>query len=336
MTTTYIPSTQTAVVPAASTDLGDPLALHLGHNIDFATTSAFAPEPETSQHFLSWFKGLNATKSATGKALPNYRGWAIQWPEPGDGEDLSLDDESLRVSLESLCEPDEQGVARGAEIIVQHRGDEGSLGKPRIVRYCALARASLFVICRGIPSNGQMRNVETRWGVAVGWQDGKSIVQFQCFVKELMDEGYFLPFFCSFKGTITDFVLNALRTQYKVLKLANDLRSRYKPDLPALPFYAYDLPLVVSDAPRSVGKVQAQSIYVPVPVIPQVIDVAYLREHYASTGELEIIEDDDRIGHTVTWSIETSKGFSAEKPTATAAAESTTKTGGDVSTDTPF
>ncbi len=335
MTTTTAKQTQTAVVPATSTEVGDPLALHLGHNIDFAATGAFAPEPETSQHFLSWFKGLNATKSAAGKALPNYRGWAIQWPEAsGDGEELSLDDESLRVALESLCDADEHGVARGAEIIVQHRGDEASNGKPRIVRYCALAKASLYVICRGIPSNSQMRNVETRWGVAVGWQDGKSIMQFQCFVKELMDEGYFLPFFCSFKGTITDFVLNALRTQYKVLKLANDLRSRYKPDLPALPYYAYDLPLVVSDAPRSVGKVQAQSIYVPVPVIPQVIDVAYLREHYASNGELEIIEDDDRVRHAVAWSVETSKGFSVEKPAA--ATESTTKVGDGSSTDTPF
>lgn len=334
--TTTAKQTQ-AVIPAASTDLGDPLVLHLAHNIDFATTGAFAPEPETSQHFLSWFKGLNATKSATGKALPNYRGWAIQWPEPGgEGEDLSMDDESLRVALESLCDPDEHGVARGAEIIVQHRGDEGSNGKPRIVRYCALARASLFVICRGIPSNGQMRSVETRWGVAAGWQDGKSVVQFQCFVKELMDEGYFLPFFCSFKGTITDFVLNALRVQYKVLKLANELRSRYKPDLPALPYYAYDLPLTVSDAPRSVGKVQAQSIYVPVPVIPQSIDVAYLREHYASIGELEVIEDDDRVGHAVAWSVETSKGFSAEKPAAAATATESPDKAGDVSLDTPF
>ncbi len=328
MTTT---TKQTAVIPAASTEIGEHLALHLDHNIDFATTGAMTPEPETSQHLLSWLKGLNATKSAAGKALPNYRGWAIQWPEADDNGDLSIDDESLKLALEALCEPDEHGVARGAEIVVQHRGDEASNGKPRIVRYCALKQASLYVICRGIPSNSQMRNVETRWGVAVGWKDGKSIVQFQVFIKELMDEGYFLPFFCSFRGTITDFVLNALRTQYKVLKVANELRSRYKPDLPALPFYAYDLPLVVSEAPRSVGKVQSQSIYVPVPTMPSTIDVAYLRDHYAAQGTLEVIEDDDRVAHTVAWSIETSKGFSAEKPTE----KSPENTSGVVELDEP-
>src|SRR5258708_23957174 len=49
------------------------------------TGVAQRPEPEQTRRFLSWHKGLLATRRDTGEAIANYAGWAVEWPMV-DGE----------------------------------------------------------------------------------------------------------------------------------------------------------------------------------------------------------------------------------------------------------
>lgn len=281
-------------------------ALHIGNAF---TVEAKRPEPEQTRRLLSWHKGLNLTRGGNGERMANYAGWAIEVPLPENGVELSPDDENLLNALEVLyasAHPDGTNVA--APIVVQHKGDEESQGKPRTVHYCALSQASLYVVCEGIPSNTQMRaSIDNRWGIAYGWQSGKSALQFQVFVKELVEAGYFEPFLCTFHGPITEMVLMALRHQNRVLAVADKLRSEQGFGA-LLPYYAYDLPTRVSAEPRTVGRDdKTQQIFFPVAQVPAVITPVYLAQHATSDDVAALIEQDDRVTRASAWSVSTSK-----------------------------
>ena len=300
-----------AIVTRAPTAIDQAAALHMAGQ-SFAT-SARRPEPEQSRHLLAWRTGLSPSRRITGEAIPNYAGWCIEVPDPDEEGELSSDDQALLDAMEYLYGvTDENGIAMAVPIVIQHRGDEASSFKPRYVQYCALSYASLYVVCEDIPSNSQMKaSVENRWGVAYAWpKGGKSTLQFSVFVKELVEAGYSLPLLCSFRGGITENVLAMLRTQHKVLKVVDKLRAEKNPNAPLLPFYAYDLPTVVSYQTKNLGSgAESQEVYYPTARVPMVIDLPYLAQHATPAETATIIEEDDRVSQAVAWSITASKAM---------------------------
>lgn len=311
---TMIDDTTAAVAVIESGEVSLTQALHAG--VHFAS-SARRPAAPAAPHKIQWFTGNNKARTVENKALPDIAGWAIEQPdldEVGLPEDFELHD-----AMSLLCD---QGLA--APVVVLHQDEQG---KPRPVRYWALERASLFVVCEGVPSKGEMyRDVKARWGIAWAPMEGqrRSCVQFKAYIKELMDSGYNYAFNVKLTSYCTDRMLSCLYAHVRVLDFADQLRSQTGDNEPA-PYYAYALPTRVSDRTLTAGATKpkpgaastkpgsteeekrgTKEVYYPVPMIPARLTVDYLADVAITSEQAMILEDDDRVTEAAAWSVEKS------------------------------
>jgi hypothetical protein len=299
-------STESATALVETTEGGEiSLSQALHTNIRFASAAYRGGAETGAARRLTWLTGNNQCFEAHGKqALPPGRGWIIDQPDEEAG--LLPDDYELIDAMEALCE---QGKA--APCIVVHPES----GKPRRVPSWALPVLTLFVICQGIPSRAEMRDPKERWGIAYGWNPAKnrSELILQCFVKELLDSGYAGIFLAKFSGMVTDRILACLKAQEYVLNFADALRARSGDDRPVA-YYAYGLPIACSQRTLTAGREgQSTEIYYPVPLIPRLSvrdpepGLAYLASVAITEDQAALLEVDNRVEHTATWSVEKSR-----------------------------
>lgn len=288
----------TDLVPTANQEIALTQVLHIGTR--FASSARRASAEIAFKHRVTWFTGNNKARTLDGKPLPDIAGWGVEQPDLET--EASLEDFALMDAMEILVA---QRLA--AEVVVQHFDDAG---KPRPVKYWALPRASLFVVCEGVPSRAEMmKDPAARWGVAYAWPEGKkSELHLVAYVKELMDAGYNSPFVIKFSSSVTDRMLACLKVHERVLDFADNMRMDAGEDMP-LPYYAYALPLVTSKNTMTMGKVQGQTkeVFYPMPVLPPRLSEEYLAAVAITEDQAAIIEDGDRIAETVKWSVEKSK-----------------------------
>jgi hypothetical protein len=306
---------ETALVTTGSTEISLTSALHVNNH--FASAVKYGAEEITATRRLSWFTGNNKRFAANGKSpLENARGWYIDRPNE---EEMFPDDYELSDAMEQLC-----AANLAVECVVDHQGDK--------VASWYVPVASLFVVCEGVPSRKEMRDVETRWGIAYGWdkQRNRTVMHFQCFIKELMDAGYHGLFTVKFSNKIADCAIECLKAQEYVLKRADMLRQRADTASEALPFYAFALPTTVSAKTITVGKDdKSTEVYYPVPVVPYLPPkdpetiIRYLASVAITTAQAEILEYNGRVEITAEWSVEKSKqliaGTDTEETDAAAA-----------------
>jgi hypothetical protein len=188
--------------------------------------------------------------------------------------------------------------------IVQH--PPSSNGEAKQVPYWALnaggTPCSLFVIAYGVPSTREMGNDhQKRFGVAYAWEvvkdkQGQVVtkktshepkrqcrVQFRAFVHELVAQGYQEWFQVNISGYLTDDILAALHSQYRVLD-AFDGRMRAQGSNLEAPFWGFSIPCVPGTArfvkPKDGG--DGTNIIPMVTHIPERVEdisISYLNAH---------------------------------------------------------
>lgn len=308
----------TALVEAEPREVSLTRALHI--NTHFQSEAIRSDAAPGMLRRLTWLTGNNQCFSINGKqALPPGKGWIIDQPDEEAG--LYPDDYELIEAMEELCA---QGKA--ASCIVVHPEN----GKPRRVLSWALPLLSLFVICQGIPSRDMMRDPQTRWGVAYGWnpRSNRSELYFQCFIKELLDVGYAGVFLAKFSGLITGKALDCLYAHNYALKFADRLRSQG--DIEGrVPYYAYAMPITCAQRTLTAGREgQSTEVYYPIPCIPRLSlrdpesGLAYLENVAITLDQAALLEADNRVENTVAWSIEKTRRINGgdEDPADTAPA----------------
>lgn len=324
-------TSETGLVTVSSAEVSLTSALHVNNH--FASAVKYGAEEITATRRLSWFTGNNKRFAANGKTpLENARGWYIDRP---DEDEMFPDDYELLDAMEQLC-----AANLAVECVVDHQGEK--------VASWYLPVASLFIVCEGVPSRAEMRNVETRWGIAYGWnaKTGRTEMHFQCLVKELLDRGYNGLFTVKFSNRVAGKALDCLKAQEYVLKFADSLRQEADAASEPLPYYAFALPITTSVSTLTAGKDdKTTEVYYPIPVIPRLSKkdpesaIRYLASVAISTEQGFILEDNGRVEVTAEWSVEKSKQLLAG--TDSEETDTPPMTGGEVDMDgkpieTPF
>jgi len=254
---------------------------------DVAFTRGPARRPAPTDPLLQWATGLPTTRKAI------YAGWLIQ----------SYQSEAL----------DEALLAAGFDCVsIRH-------GAGNVVEHWALPSASLFVICEGVQSIGEMKQTAERYGIAFGWRGAggqgsgvgsrpQSVLRCRVLIRELLQAGYTEPLLLSLKSTLTGDFLAALMRQYDVLDaLANFRAEAKKPPMP-LPFYACSIPLGPGEAVAR-GSVQTKEITPMAALVPTPITREYVLAHWIKREWVPIIEG--LLDQTVAWSTTTSQLIAA-------------------------
>ena len=249
-------------------------------------------------HKVTWFTGNNKCRTVEGKPLPDIMGWAIEQPDVN--ERFLQEDEDLYDAMEALC-----AAQLAHEVIVQHPASKGQ--PARTVRYWSLLRASLFVVCEGVPTKYEMEDPNYRWGVAYAWPAGGSQLHFRCFIKELMDVGYNHAFKVRLSSYMTDKMLTAMKSHERVLNYAD--RYRREQGAAEVPFYGYALPVVCSERSMTAGTEEGKTkeVYYPIAAHPRKLSIEYLASIAVTEDQALNIEANDFVQRTVAWSILISK-----------------------------
>jgi hypothetical protein len=255
-----------------------------------------AIRPITKVARLQWFNGLPTSEGQM----------AIGW--------------HIEAGIHPLIDETMQGMGV-LQYVVQHKRPDRD-GQVKQLPYWALKSCSLIVITLGVYSPMQMRDPSERCGIAYGreverdaagqvkrYPNGTekthSVLRLRAFVHELVHHGYqdWLPL--TLTGTMTDCLLEALGTQFRVLDAyAEYAHSQGRQD--RAPFYGFSLPLVPSATAKLVGRPPQQApIYPMLAQVPAVVDRAYLGEHLVSTEVLTRIRD-GLMDETMLWSLEES------------------------------
>lgn len=299
----------TATVESTALVVADaPREVSLGRaihsNVRFAS-SALMTSDEPGPRRLTWLTGNNQCFAPDGKtAMPPAKGFFLDMPVEEDG--LLPGDYQLMDAMEILCE---RGIA--VPCIVVHQAD----GKPSRVPSWSLPAASLFVICQGVPSKAEMlQDVTARWGIAYGWNAlrGRTELNVQCFVKELLDAGYNGAFDLKFSGQIVDKAISALKAHEYVLRFADRLRQQAGEEQ-GVPYYAYALHLRCSASTLTVGRNATTEVYYPVPTIPRLSQrdmdsaIAFLDAMAITEDQAFLIEENGRVERAVEWSVNKSR-----------------------------
>jgi hypothetical protein len=255
-----------------------------------------AEKPITEEARLWWFNGLptDTDRSAIG--------WHIK-----AGINPVLDETMEGLSIE--------------QYLVQHKRPDRD-GKTTPKPYWHLRTCNPVIVAQRLQSQLEMnRSTDDRQGIAYAWKtvlddtgkpainkNGKpkrqTMLKLRVFVHELYQHGYYdwLPFTLS--GFGTDYLLETLGEQYRVLETYSGLR-RAQGKNPVAPFYLFSLTLGPGKA-KLVGEQSDQgTIYPIVAQVPQTIDTTYLKAHVIPTPLIERIRD-GFLSETIVWSIEES------------------------------
>jgi len=234
--------------------------------------------------------------------------------------------------LESGSNPtlDETMEGMGIEkYVVQHQRPDKD-GKLSQKTYWALQQCSLIVVCRGVLSPFQMRGNFDRLGIAWGLEPvlddhgqlkytgkGKvktqTVLKLRAFVHELYQHGYseWLPLTLS--GYMTDELLDALKTQFDVLKVYADYQ-RGKGREAGAAFYGFSLPIAPASQIKLVGTApDLGKIYPTVSQVPEVIDKEYLVAHRVPL-QLRRLISAQLLDETINWSVAESQRISQLPP----------------------
>jgi hypothetical protein len=256
--------------------------------------------PVTHEVRLQWFNGLPTT---SGKMAIGFH---------------------LEAGISSTL--DETLVGMGTEqYVVQHKRPDKD-GKLAQKTYWALHQCSLIVICRGVLSPFQMRGNFDRLGIAWGLEPvlddhgqlkytgkGKvktqTVLKLRAFVHELYQHGYseWLPLTLS--GYITDELLDALKTQFNVLKAYADYQRAKGREVGAA-FYGFSLPIAPASQIKPVGTApDVGQIYPTISQVPEAIDKEYLVAHRVPI-QLRRHISTELLDETINWSIAESQRIS--------------------------
>ena len=253
----------------------------------FRGRAARRPAPRVADPLLQWATGLQ-TKERT-----IYAGWLI---EAG-----------------KLRELDEAMQAAGfSTVMIKH-------GSGNLVTHWAVETASVYVLCEGVQSIGEMKHTAERYGIAFGWRTleggrGQSVLRARVFLQDLLEVGYTAPLLMTAKSTLTGDLIAALTRQYEVLDQVDAFRALDKKPALLPPFYACSLPLGPGvEVAR--GKAQTKEITPMVARIPAPITKDYIRMHWMRREWVELVEG--LVDDTVRWSVAASAEIAAgEQPAA--------------------
>lgn len=298
----------TMITVSSASDQGIDLdTLELGlHAADMAV------RPILEDIRLLWYNGLPTTDGRL--AI----GWHIK-----AGPNPYLDETCGALEAQGMAE----------KYLVQHKKpDKNGNNDPKPEWH--LKRCSLIVLAEGALSPLQMSRSIERAGIAWGWgpeyddqnipklnekgeQSRNTTLRMRVFVHELYTNGFYSWLPLTLSGYITDYMLEALYEQYKVLDAYAAYR-RAKGLNPAATFYTFSLPVVPTGQMVMKGKPPKQSNIFPMKAeLPGVIDSNYLKSHLVPItlyGEMR----DELVPEAVLWSGEESAKIRSGNVDATA------------------
>jgi hypothetical protein len=229
--------------------------------------------PRVGDPLVQWASGLQTNDRRI------YAGWLVE-----AGKDVDLDDAMGRAGV--------------ATVAIRH-------GSGNVVTHWALPTASLFILCDGVQSIGEMKLTPERFGIAFGWRTlpggrQQSQLRARVMLRELLNVGYAEPLLLTVKGTLTGDLLAALCRQYDVLDAVAALRAAAgKP--PDLPFYAFSIPLGPgAEVTRGSGSA-TKEITPIVADIPESVGKEYILAHWIKRPWVAPIEE--LIESTIAWSV---------------------------------
>jgi len=237
----------------------------------FTRAAARRPVERPREPLLQWATGLPTNDKRI------YAGWFVE-----AGQDADLDAAMGRAGF--------------LPVAIKH-------GAGNVVTHWALPVCSLFVVCDGIQTIGEMRDSVDRYGIAFGWRvsEGRpqSVLRARVFVQDLCQVGYLQPLLLSVKSTLTGDLLNCFIRHYETLDSINPIRAAANPPKPpiSVPFYAVSVTLGAgSEVQRGSG--QTKEITPMVEIGAR--DRAYVLAHWCKKDWVQAIES--QVDATIIWS----------------------------------
>jgi hypothetical protein len=244
----------------------------------FTRADARRPVDRPSAPCLQWATGLPT------KDRKVYAGWLVE-----AGKDADLDAAMADADI--------------SQVTIKH-------GSGNLVTHWAMPVASLFVVCDGVQTFGEMRDTPDRYGIAFGWRTVgasgigsgagrmQSVLRARVFVQELCAVGYTQPLILSLKGTLTGDLLGCLIRHYAVLDSINPIRRAAGKEPIAVPYYAVALRLGAGDEVQRGSAGQSKEITPMVEIGPR--DRDYVLAHWCKRPWVEAIEA--LCDETILWS----------------------------------
>jgi hypothetical protein len=154
-------------------------------------------------------------------------------------------------------------------------------GGGEVVRHWMIEKPLLFLMAKGIPSNG---NSKGEYGIAYLWRQKRNstkretVFYAQVVIRQLLPE-YSKPFVMTCKSTQTDDALVALKRQYRVLAKAREAMRKAGKEL-AMPLWTYSFFLGAAKKQDVRGSgADSKPIFPMISGIPDDAPGAYLQKH---------------------------------------------------------
>ncbi|HEY4034707.1 MAG TPA: hypothetical protein VGL94_12150, partial [Ktedonobacteraceae bacterium] len=176
-------------------------------------------------------------------------------------------------------------------------------GNGEVVRHWMIEKPALFLMAKGIPSNG---NSNGKYGMVYMWRakrnstKSETILYAQVIIRQLLPD-YSKPFVFTMKSTQTADALGAMRRQYKVLARAHEELRRADRDM-ALPLWSYSALFGASKKQEQRGQEGAsKTIFPMISGIPDEIAPTYLQRHEVPLDYVEHFREVTE--HTMEWAM---------------------------------
>jgi hypothetical protein len=174
-------------------------------------------------------------------------------------------------------------------------------GNGEVVRHWMIEKPALFLMAKGIPSNGTSLG---KYGMVYMWRakrnstKSETILYAQVIIRQLLPD-YSKPFVFTMKSTQTADALSAMRRQYKVLARAHEELRRADRDM-ALPLWSYSALFGASKKQEQRGQEGAsKTIFPMISGIPDEIAPTYLQRHEVPLDYIEHFREVTE--HTIEW-----------------------------------
>jgi|SRR5947209_8148343 len=268
----------TSIVPASSTGV-DAYVPFGGADVVLGE-DAMLPAPEYP--LLQYATGLPAQKPKL-----DAEGYQLYDEDTGDALYDNLYYAGFFTQVGQSKELDEAMAKNGIPWLdIVHGGGE-------VVRHWALEKPLLFLMAKGIPSNG---NGKGEYGIAYLWRQKRNstkretVLYAQVIIRQLMPD-YTKPFVFTVKSTQTDDALTAIKRQYKVLAKAREALRRMGKEL-AMPLWTYSFYLGAAKKQDVRGSgADSKPIFPMISGIPDDAPGAYLQKHEVPVEYADLFRD---------------------------------------------